>query len=124
MGFDIHIYCSFSICKETGKLFYYGGPSGLQKIYDISNIVIPEEHREFVRMRGHLFGIYTRFITDEMSTSVTNFVDKYPEWSDIMESSDFEECASHWNEDMHDRFYAALKWFADQQMCYMICWDY
>ena len=75
-------------------------------------------------MRGHLFGIYTRFVTDETSTSVENFVDKYPEWSDIVEDGGYEEYRNFWNEDKHDRFYAALKWFAAQDICYMISWDY
>jgi hypothetical protein len=123
MGFDIYISCSLNICKETGKLYYYGG-ARFEKIYNIPQLVVPEEHREFVRMRGHLFGIYTRLVTDETSTSVANFLDKYPEWSDITESSDFEEYAEGWNEDMHERFYAALIWFSLQDMNYMICWDY
>jgi hypothetical protein len=121
MGFDIYITCSFRISSETGRLFYYGNKC--QKVYDMPPIV-PEEHREFVKMRGHIFGIYTRLVTDEMSTSVANFVDKYPEWSDIVEDGDYDEYMKFWNEDRHDRFYAALKWFAEQEICYMISWDY
>lgn len=86
--------------------------------------VVPEEHREFVMKSGDHFKIYTGFVTDEMATSVENFVDKYPDWSDIIEDCDFEEYSSVWNEDMHDRFYAALKWFSSQKICYMISWNY
>lgn len=121
MGFDIYITCTFRICEKTGRLFYYGLQS--EKVYDVIPAIVPQEHREFVKMRGHIFGIYTRFVTDETSTSVENFVDKYPEWSDIEEDGEYEEYASFWNEDMHDRFYAALKWFAGQTICYMISWD-
>lgn len=73
-------------------------------------------------MNGGLFKIYTSFVTDELDTSVENFVDKYPEWSDIVETSDFEEYCDFWNEDMHDEFYDALKWFSDHKSCYMISW--
>jgi len=120
MGFDIYINCSVSICKETGKHFYYGAS---KKIYDMP-AVIPEEHREFVSMKGCVFQVYANFVTDESSTSVENFVDKYPDWSDIIENSDVEEYSNYWNEDAHDRFYAALKWFAEQEICYMISWSY
>ena len=112
MDFHIYINCSFNICKDTGRLFYY---DGLHKIYDIPP-VIPKEHREFVNMNGEIFRIYTGLVTDEMSTSVENFVDKYPDWSDIVEYS------NSWSEDMHNRFYAALKWFSEQTICYMISW--
>ena len=120
MGFDIYIHCSVSICKETGKHFYYGAS---KKIYDMP-AVIPEEHREFVSMKGCVFQVYANFVTDESSTSVENFVDKYPEWCDIVENSDVSEYVNYWNEDAHDRFYAALKWFSDQEICYMISWSY
>jgi hypothetical protein len=39
---------------------------------------VPAEHREFVKVSGDLFEIYARFVTDEGSTSVENFADKYP----------------------------------------------
>jgi hypothetical protein len=120
MGFDIHIHCTLSICKDTGRHFYYGES---QKVYDMP-AVVPKEHRVFVNMKGSFFQIYANFVTDEMSTSVENFADKYPEWSDIVENSDVSEYANYWNEDTHDRFYAALKWFADQEICYMISWSY
>jgi len=122
MGFDIYISCSFRICEETGRLFYFGRKG--EKVYDIPPRIVPEEHRDFVKMRGHHFGIYTRLVTDDMSTSAENFVDKYPCWDDVTEDNDYEEYSNYWNEEMHDKLYAALKWFSEQQLCYMISWDY
>jgi hypothetical protein len=116
MGFNMYITCSLDICKDTGKHYYY---KGSEKVYDAPPDV-PEEHREFVRLKGRFFSIYTTFVTDEMSTSVENFLDKYPSWSDIVEASDIEEDL-FWNEDYHDRFYAALKWFSERS-CYIISW--
>lgn len=122
MGFDIYISCSFRICEETGRLFYFGRHN--EKVYDIPPPIVPKEHRDFVKMRGYLFWIYTRLVTDEVTTSVENFVDKYPEWSDIIEDADYKEHCDSWSEEMHDRFYAALKWFSKQDICYMISWSY
>jgi hypothetical protein len=119
MGFDIYIRCSLDICKDTGRYFYY---KGLEKIYDMPKIV-PEEHRGFVNMKGRIFRIYTDLVTDDMSTSVENFIDKYPSWSDILEDSDFKKYSDFWNEDMHNRFYSALKWFSEEGSCYMISWS-
>jgi hypothetical protein len=117
MGFDIYIHLSLQICKDTGRYFYYKGGD---KIYDMP-YTVPEEYREFVSMKGSIFRIYTSLVTDEVSTSVENFVDKYPNWSDIIEDSNFEK-SLFWNEDKHNRFYAALKWFMEQGSCYNISW--
>jgi len=117
MVFYIYITCTLEICKDTGKHFYY---TDFQKIYDMPP-VIPEEYREYVKMTGEIFQIYTSFITDYNNTSVENFVDKFPEWSDILENSHFHKDSDIWNEHKHNKFYNALKWFSDKR-CYMICW--
>jgi hypothetical protein len=117
MGFDIYIHCNLQICKNTGRYFYY---KGFEKIYDIPQI-IPETHREFINMRGRVFRIYTSLITDDVNTSVEDFLDKYPSWSDIIEHSDFEKNML-WDEDKHNKFYAALTWFVEQGSCYTISW--
>jgi hypothetical protein len=119
MGFHIYINCFLGICEDTGKHFYY---RNFQKVYDMPPVV-PEEHREFINMKGKVFRIYTDLITDDTSTSVTNFIDKYPEWFDIVEDSNFESCSEYWNEEKHNRFYAALKWFSDQDISYTISWN-
>lgn len=112
----MYITCTFEICKDTGKHFYY---SGYQKIYSMP-IVVPEAHREFVKMTGTVLEIYARLVTDENSTSVDNFVDKFPAWSTIVE--DGSAFSDSWDETTHDRFYAALQWFSEQKICYMISW--
>ena len=114
----MYIHCTTHICQETGRHYYYGGH---QKVYGMPPDV-PEEYRDFVKVSGDLFEIYARFVTDESSTSVENFVDKYPAWSDIIEDGGFETCCHGWNETKHDQFYAALKWFSDQAIWYTISW--
>ncbi len=118
MGFHLYITCTLEICESTGKHFYYGG---LQKVYGAPPD-IPEVHRKYVKMSGGLIGLYMALVTDEVSTSVENFVDKFPNWSNIVSITNFEDFSSTWNEEMHNNFYASLKWFAEQNVCYMISW--
>jgi hypothetical protein len=117
MGFSIYIYCQLDICKDTGRHFYY---KGFEKIYDMPKAV-PEEYREYVNMKGRVFRIYTELITDETSTTVVNFLDKYPDFSDVLDNSDFDP--NSWNAYEHCRFYDALKWFSEQDICYIISWS-
>ena len=118
MGFHMYITCTMEICKETGRHYYYGKS---QKIYDTPQ-VIPEMYREFVSMSGKIFRIYARLVTDERDTSVTHFVDTFPDWSDIVADDDFEKYGDTWDEDKHDKLRNGLKWFSEQDVCYMICW--
>lgn len=116
MVFTISINCTFNICADTGRHFYYTGRG--EKIYDMPQ-VIPGVHREYVNMSGDVFEIYTRLVTDETSTSVDNFVDKYPDWTDI----EAEDYTADWSEEKHNGFYRALEWLAEQKICYMIHWQ-
>jgi len=118
MVFHMYITCTFEICKETGRHFYY---SGYQKIYDLPDVV-PEAHREFVKMSDDALEYYVRLVTDENSTSVDNFLDKFPDWSSIVE--DGSAFSESWDETTHDRFREALVWFSEQKICYMISWVY
>jgi hypothetical protein len=118
MVFHMYITCTLEICEETGKHFYYGG---FQKLYGIPS-TIPEEHRKYVNITGDIFNIYAMFVTDETSTSLENFVDKFPEWSDIIDTCDFEKDFGFWTEEMHNKFYESLKWIAQQNVSYTISW--
>ena len=117
MGFHMYIHCIVNICKDTGRHFYYGRAQ--DELYTMPK-PIPEPYREFVQMRRKIYRIYAQLVTDEICTCVDNFVDKFPEWSDIIADSEFDES---WTEDMHNRFYNALKWFSEQEICYMISWS-
>jgi len=119
MGFDLYISCSISVCNETGKLFFYR--NDLTKDYTIPAIVVPELFRRFLKQRGYHLRLYTSRITDELSTSVENFLDKYPDWSDIWEDDDYEEL---WKESDHNLFKDALTWLAKQEISFIVSWDF
>ena len=122
MGFDLYISCSIRVCHETGKLFFYR--NDLTKDYTIPTIVVPEEHRRFIKQRGHYLRLYTLRVTDELSTSVENFLDKYPDWSEILEDEDYENYEDFWEESDHNSFKDALTWLAKQEIAFTVSWDY
>jgi hypothetical protein len=122
MGFDLYISCSISVCHETGKLFFYR--NDLTKNYTIPAVVVPELFRRFLKQRGYHLRLYTSRITDELSTSVENFLDKYPDWSDIWEDDDYEEYEEIWKESDHKLFKDALTWLAKQEISFIVSWDF
>ncbi len=122
MGFDLYISCRINVCNETGKLFFY--TDQYIKNYSIPAILVPEEYRRFLKQRGHHLGLYTSKVTDEYSTSVENFLDKFPEWSEISEDADYEEYEDIWKEEDHDLFKNALDWLARQEIGFIVSWDF
>jgi hypothetical protein len=122
MGFDLYISCRINVCNETGKLFFY--TDQYIKNYSIPEILVPEEYRRFLKQRGHHLGLYTSKVTDEYSTSVENFLDKFPEWSEISEDADYEEYEDIWKEEDHDLFKNALDWLARQEIGFIVSWDF
>ena len=122
MGFDLYISCSIRMCHETGKLFFYR--NDLTKDYTIPAIVVPEEYRRFLKQRGHYLRLYTLRVTDELSTSVENFLDKFPDWSEILEDDDYENYEDFWEESDHNSFKETLAWLAKQEIGFMVSWDY
>lgn len=122
MGFDLYISCSIRVCHETGKLFFYR--NDFTKDYTIPAIVVPEEYRRFLKQRGHYLRMYTSRVTDEFSTSVENFLDKFPDWSEILEDEDYEEYSEFWKESEHNLFKETLAWLAKQEIGFIVSWDY
>lgn len=122
MGFDLYISCRINVCNETGKFFFY--TDQYIKNYDIPAIVVPQQYRRFLKQRGRHLSLYTSKVTDEYSTSVENFLDKFPEWSEILEDSEYEEYEDIWNEEDHDLFKDALGWLARQAIGFIVSWDF
>jgi len=122
MGFDLYISCRINVCNETGKLFFY--TDQYIKNYTIPDIIVPQEYRRFLKQRGHHLGLYTSKVTDEYSTSVENFIDKFPEWSEIFEDALYEEYEDIWKEEDHDLFRDALIWLARQPIGFIVSWDF
>ena len=118
MVFQLRISCSIDICKATGKHYF---DTDTEKIYSMPQPV-PEIHRDFVNIYGDHFKIYASLVTDETQTSVANFLDKYPDWSELLAADDFTDYVELWTENDHNRFRSALQWFNTQKIAYTISW--
>ena len=124
MGFDLNIHADLMICSDTGKPYFYISDGSRMRIYDLSKLTIPKEHRRFLNQRGSIFHAYTTCVfenKDIYNVSVYEFLEKYPSW-DVVKSYD-EECV-YWTEKDHNEFKAALEWFNKDYIQYRIDWSY
>jgi hypothetical protein len=118
MGFDLEISCRLRLCHQTGTMFFY--KSDLTKEYVIPNIVVPEQFRRFINQHGYYLRLYTSQSTDG-ATSADNFLDKFPEWTEILKDNDYEES---WTEEDHNLFKEALEWLVKQPIGFIVSWSF
>lgn len=122
MGFDLFISVSFPLCPETGLMFEYN--DDLTKNYNIPNIRVPEHLRRFLKQRGHHLRLYTSRVTDEYSTGADNFLDKFPEWSEIAEDDEYDDFKDRWIEEDHNLFKETLAWLVNQKVNAIVSWSF
>ena len=120
MGFDLFISISFGLCCETGLMFKYN--DDLTKNYNIPKIRVPEHFRRFLKQRGHYLRLYTSRVTDEYSTEADNFLDKFPEWSEIAEDDEYDDFKDVWGEEDHNLFKVTLAWLVNQKVNAIVNW--
>ena len=127
MGFDLIIRSELMICSDTGKPYYYTQSSSRNlsmRIYDLSKLAVPKEHRRFLNQRGSIFHAYTTCVFDNddiCDAPVYDFLEKYPSWEMVKIYDD--EC-TYWTEKDHNEFKAALEWFSEDCINYRINWSY
>lgn len=131
MGFDIFVELSFSICAETGKPFYYEYDEIKKKLnrnYELPSILVPQELRQYIVGRGHLFRAYTQYFEDiEMGFNVSAeaFLEHYPSWDEVMEHEEFrDDIPEFWNENDHIGFRTLLEWCSKQKCSFQVTWSY
>jgi hypothetical protein len=128
MGFDLFIRCEMMLCPETGKPYCFGtdADNNLTRIYDLSFITIPKEHRRFLTLRGSFLHVYTTNLMDSSDvcdTSVNEILEKYPTWADVQEFDS--DLGDYWTESDHNAFQKALEWFVnDSFIQYRVHWSY
>jgi len=122
MGFDLFISVSFPLCPETGLMYDYN--EDLTKTYNINNVRVPEYLRRFVKQRGHHLRLYTSRVTDEYSTGADNFLDKFPEWSEIAEDNEYDDFKDVWTEEDHNLFKETLAWIVNQKVSAIVSWSF
>ena len=123
MGFDLMIMIDMEIDEKTGLPFVYYVNEGFldKKPYDPVEFQIPQQYRKYIVQRGYHFHDYIkRFSPDCFKCTVRDFLDLYPEWTDIKEDS----C---WSEEDHNDFKDALTWMVNKSpyICvFDIYWSY
>jgi hypothetical protein len=120
MGFDLFISVSFPLCPQTGLMYDYN--EDLTKNYNIPNIRVPEHLRRFLKQRGHHLRLYTSRVTDEYSTGADNFLDKFPEWSEIAEDDEYGDFKDRLIEEDHNLFKETLAWLVNQKVNAIVSW--
>jgi hypothetical protein len=122
MGFDLFISVSFLLCPETGLMYEYN--DDLTKNYNINNVRVPEHLRRFLKQRGHHLSLYTSRVTDEYSTGADNFLDKFPEWSEILDDDEYDDYKDRWTEEDHNLFKETLTWLLSQKVNAIVSWSF
>lgn len=127
MGFDLNIRAELAICSDTGKPYCFvetGAQNTLTRIYDLSKLSVPKEHRRFLNQRGSIFHVYTSnvFEYDITNVSVSEFIEKYPSWNTVLA---YDHDCNYWTEADHNAFKVALEWLnTDGFAQYRIHWSY
>ena len=121
MGFDLWISCSLSVCQETGRP-YFLRKNGV-KDFDLTHLpVVPEEYRRFIQLRGHVLYEYTRsFAKHETTVDAVMFLDGFPQWDEVEQD---EGDSTVWTSLDHNKFFAAVEWFAYSEAAYLVNWSY
>jgi hypothetical protein len=114
------------IDEKTGLPFVYYINEGFldKKPYDPVEFQIPQQYRKYIVQRGcHFHNYIKEFSPDCIKCTVKDFLDLYPEWSNIKEDIyDFE-----WSEKEHEEFKDSLNWMVNKSpyIClFDIYWSY
>ena len=129
MGFDFAIHLSVIICDETGKPCYYARDpetKRFRKIYALPDVVVPEEHRRFLKQRGGIYHIYTEYFNqyDIYEVDIHTFLRQFPSWETVKEKEVYSDHSYYWTEEEHTALLAALHWFILQGESYIVSWSY
>lgn len=120
MGFYVTIELKLHICETTGKPFYYSKKEN-KRIYDIASILIPEEFRKSVQLRGSYLHAYTDVFEqdDNSEVEVSEFLEFFPKWKEVKAYSSYDDT---WNFEDHKNFKEFLKWCKTQDVCFYVSW--
>lgn len=128
MGLDIYVSLSLLMCTTTGKPFYFRTINGnLESSYEVPTVEVPSHLRKYLIGRGPLFTAYTEGLErDGMGFTVgaDRFLESYPEWEDVKESSFYSDEPGAWSEEDHTGFKELLQWCVDQSFHFTVSWSY
>lgn len=125
MGFDIYVYMTLKMCPKSGRPYYYG--KNFEAVYDLPDIIVPEKMCEYLEGRGKIFHAYTEIFNNEnrFDVDVEEFLESYPDWDDVKESSYYDKDDTYWLREDHLGFKRLLEWCRDQHgVFFRVSWSY
>jgi hypothetical protein len=127
MGFDLLIHVQYNLCPETGKPYYYAKKT-FEKVYDLPEIIIPEDLRPYLVGRGKIFHAYIQEfkISDLFETDAQSFLHYYPLWNEVLKSDWYDETwEGIWDEKDHNAFRELLVHLVNDYTCgFTLSWSY
>ncbi len=101
------------IDETTGMPYVYSNTAPFEKLpYKPEEYCVPEQYRQFLYMRGHLFHEYTREVEKEYSVyecSPADILTHWPSWDDMKKVDELEYY--DWSEADHNLLKEGLEWF-------------
>lgn len=123
MGYDMFVMLQLPIDPTSGQPSEFN-TRGLTPL-NLSNYVVPEEHRKYINNRGWIFHEYVPMsCKEDVGTHVdADYLAKYiPDW-DTFKTRIPSDWVDAWREEDHNGFKAAMEWFAKKGY-YTVIWSY
>lgn len=142
MGFDFTITLSMGMCPQTGKPFYYGThptTGQLARIYDLPDLRVPDNLKDYLYQRGHHMHAYTRRFDERdkpvYDVPVEDFLEGFPAWEQVKQTDwwkdqmfgyeeDAEEDPNCWSLTDHECLLRLLTWCWEQPYDFRVSWSY
>ena len=123
MGFDISVILKIGLHPETGVPFVWSNETPDRLPFNPADFVVPAEHRHVLRGRGPIFHAYTERFNreDRYEVGAAEFLEDFPTWEEVKNHDRYYD---EWTEDDHNKFKAAIEWFAAASYVYNLEWSY
>ena len=121
MGYDWYAMIRLMTDEEGNPMVFQGAEL---VPYEPLHYLVPSEHREYLKMRGHHLRVYTDPLEQEHPSCEVDpydILDVFPSWTTVIKTIDVE--LYDWTEEHHNGLKAALTWFREKGI-YRINWSW
>ena len=128
MGLEIRIELHIQISESNGlpSVWIKQDDSYALIPFDPTIYTVPTEFLRFINLKGKMFNVYIEtFMLEDTIPEVdcAAFLEYFPTYESVKESSDYEGCEEYWTEKDHNEFKQAIEWFESKGSFY-ITWSY
>lgn len=123
MGFDFSIQMCLHLCDKTGRPYFYN--QNFVEEFDLSKVVIPQECRRFVNMRGHHLHVYIQNISKKISTfPLDSFLESLPSQDEVLNYIEKNGVNTIWTKNDDTQFREALQTLVELGPSFIVSWSY